>query len=94
MPTTPLAAREVYQVLRDVAMGERRLQRLDAVTFDVDDWVITLHCDGAVPEYCESCHGPDARAYRFDASKPYGSNPVELLSGWERAQLERLLSAT
>lgn len=81
-------------MLRDIAMGERTLRRLDAVTIEVDGWVVKLHSDGSVLEYCESCLSADARTYLFDASKSFGSNPVELLSAWERAQLERMLSAT
>lgn len=81
-------------MLRDIAMGERTLRRLDAVTIQVDGWVVKLQSDGSVLEYCESCLSPDARTYLFDASKSFGSNPVELLSAWERAQLERMLSAT
>ena len=69
------------------------------MTVEADGWVITFYndcdtldyCDYC--DYCDSCYSPDGRAYIFDSSQRYGTCPAELLSTWEHAQLESLLSS-
>lgn len=94
-----LTAREACQVLREIALGIRVMRRVDRspqpncglMTIEVDDWVIRLYREDETLDYCDSCHCPDGRAYAFSASQYFGTDPLELLSTWERAQLERLL---
>lgn len=103
MNQTALTAREACQVLRDIALGERIMRRLGdqswrtiycgLMTVEVDGWVITFCNDCDSLDYCDSCYSPDGRAYLFDSSQRFGTDPVELLSTWEHAQLERLLLA-
>jgi hypothetical protein len=97
-----LTAREAYQVLRDIALGVRTMRRLGTtswtemycgmMTVEVDGWVITFYNDCESLDYCDSCYSPDGRAYLFDSSKQFGTDPVELLSTWEHLELERLVS--
>ncbi|WP_165869889.1 hypothetical protein [Pseudomonas sp. LS-2] len=102
MSAKPLTSREAYQVLRDIALGVRTMRRLGdyswteiycgLMTVEVDGWVITLYNDCDTLDYCDSCFGPEGRAYTFDSSQHFGTDPVELLSTWEHAQLEKLLT--
>lgn len=97
-----LNACEAYQVLRDIALGIRTARGIDALaapkpacglmTFDADGWLLTLYIDSGALAYCERCQSPDGRMYLFDTRQPYGTGPVELLSGWEHAQMEHLLN--
>jgi hypothetical protein len=99
----PLTAREAYQVLRDIALGVRIMRRLGnqswpeiycgLMTVEADGWVITFYNDCDTLDYCDSCYSPDGRAYIFDSFQRYGTGPAELLSTWEHAQLESLLTA-
>ncbi|MFS2067511.1 hypothetical protein ACEN9D_01925 [Pseudomonas sp. CT11-2] len=99
----PLTAREVYQVLKDVALGTRIMRRTsnqslcelynDLMTVEIDGWRLTLFNDGGTLDYCEDCRSPDGRIGSLEDWQRYGTDPVELLSGWEREQLERLLNA-
>lgn len=94
-----LTAREACQVLREMALGVRVMRRVDRspqpndglMTIEVDGWVIRLYGEGGTLDYCDSCHCPNGRAYAFSASQYFGTDPLELLSTWERAQLELLL---
>jgi hypothetical protein len=100
LPQT-LTARETCQVLRDIALGVRTLRRVGGrpladtrqgpLTVTANGWVIVLCHNGDDLDYCDRCHSPDGRAYVFDTSQGYGTNPIELLSTWERAQLHTLL---
>lgn len=97
-----LTAREAYQILRDIALGIRSMRRLGQqswpdiygglMTVDADGWVLTFYNDCGTLDYCDSCYSPEGRAYVFDSLQSYSTDPVELLSTWERAQLEKLLS--
>lgn len=93
-----LTAREVCQLLRDAALGVRPLQRLDPpgtseqMKIDIDGWRVTLDLDGQRLRHCQSCQSPDGREGVFDSWQRYGTDPVSLLSTWELAQIERLLS--
>src|SRR5450830_466469 len=96
-----ITAREAYQVLRDIALGVRTMRRLGnqswvqipcgLMTVEVEGWVISFYNDCDTLDYCDSCYCPDGRAYVFDSFQRFGTDPVELLSTWEHAQLGRLL---
>nr|WP_207201323.1 hypothetical protein [Pseudomonas sp. TH41] len=96
----PLTAREVYQQLRDAALGIRPLQRLEEyaepgqVQVDVEGWRLTLDIDGNHLRHCQRCQSPDGREGEFDSWQRFGTDPVSLLSTWELAQVERLLIET
>ncbi|MDC6379910.1 hypothetical protein BW687_006930 [Pseudomonas graminis] len=102
MSPNPLTARETYQVLRDIALGVRSMRRIGKhawaeiycglMTVETDGWVITFYNDCDTLDYCDSCYNPEGRAYTFDASKRFGTDPAELLSTWQHSELERLLS--
>ncbi|HEF4762893.1 TPA: hypothetical protein SAN82_005370 [Pseudomonas putida] len=90
-----LTAREVYQALRDAALGVRSFKRFaehpesGPVQVDIEGWRLTLDVDGIHLRHCLHCLSPDGRA--FDGGQRYGTDPVSLLSTWELAQIERLL---
>ncbi|MHC8382410.1 DUF7693 family protein [Pseudomonas sp. LB3P14] len=94
----PLTAREVYQPLRDAALGIRPLTRLDdqpvpgQAQVDIEGWRLTLDFDGIRLRHCQRCQSPDGREGVFDSWQRYGTDPVSLLSTWELAQIERLLT--
>ena len=102
--TSPLTARDVYQVLKDVALGTRIMRRTSSQSLseiynglmpvEIDGWRLTLFNDGGTLDYCEVCRSPDGRVGTAEDWQRYGTDPVELLSGWEREQLERLLNAS
>ena len=95
----PLTAREIYQLLRDVALEVRPMQRLDEpsepgqVHVDIEGWRLTLDLDDNHLRHCQRCRSPDGREGEPDSWQRYGTDPVSLLSTWELAQIERLLSA-
>mgnify|MGYP003455192730 FL=1 len=94
-----LTAQEVYQVLRDVAMASRSMQRVTKehwneiycglMTVDVAGWMVTFFIDCGDLDYCDSCVSPDGRRYDFSAKDAF--DPVGLLSPDEHRQLEELL---
>jgi hypothetical protein len=100
--TSPLNAREVYQVLKDVALGTRTMQRAcdqswneiynGLIPVEIEGWRLTLFNDCGSLDFCEDCRAPDGRIGTLETWQRYGTDPVELLSGWEREQLERLLN--
>jgi hypothetical protein len=102
--TSPLTARDVYQVLKDVALGTRIMHRASLqtwnevynglMTVEIDGWLLTLFNDGGTLDYCEDCRSPGGRVGTVEDWQRYGTDPVELLSGREREQLERLLNAS
>lgn len=97
----PLTHREVSQLLREIALGVRSMQRqgnaswaqigCGPMTLACDGWQITLFNDNNALAYCVSCLSPCGRAYVFEAAQGFGSNPVEWLSTWEHRQLGMLL---
>ncbi|MBA5708475.1 hypothetical protein DT037_15590 [Pseudomonas fulva] len=103
MTTPSLATREVYQILRDIALGIRNLQRVSepgwteiacgSMTVQADGWILTLRNEAGTLDHLISCFSPDGRAYSFSAHHHYGTDPVALMSTWEHAQLLRLLGA-
>ena len=52
-------------------------------------WVLTLFNDYDTLDYCEYCRSPDGRVGTLELWQRDGADPVELLSAWEREQLER-----
>ncbi|SET66229.1 DUF7693 family protein [Pseudomonas graminis] len=104
MSAKPLTARETCQVLRDIALGIRVMRRVDSnaqveidsglMTVETDGWLITFYKQHRALDHCDRCLSPEGRAYIFDARQRYGTDPLELLSTWERSQLESLLSLT
>jgi hypothetical protein len=57
----------------------------------VDGWRLALFNDGGTLAYCEDCRS--GRIGSLETWERYGTDPVELLSAWEREQLECLLNA-
>jgi hypothetical protein len=61
--TSPLTARDVYQVLKDVALGTRTMHRASQqtwneiynglMTVEIDGWHLTLFNDSDTLDYCE-----------------------------------------
>lgn len=104
MPSPPaLTAREICQVLRELALGTRslgpsshRVATADhgwQVLLEVDGWSLALVNQGQTLSHCERCRAPDGRVETLDAWPRYGTDPVKLLSTWEHEQLQRLLQA-
>ncbi|WP_371135451.1 hypothetical protein [Pseudomonas sp. PD9R] len=101
--TFPLTACEVCQVLKDVALGKRIMMRSSIQSWneiynghmpvEIDGSRLTLFNDCDSLEYCEECWLPDGRVGYLETWQRYGTDPVDLLSGWERERLERLLNA-
>lgn len=98
MTTSPatLHARDVYQVLKDAAMGTLTLRKLGEdvpgqTRVDIDGWRLTLITEGADLSHCQACEAPDGRRASQDNWQRYGTDPVKLLSLWEHQQLQRLL---
>ena len=100
--TSPLTALEVCQVLTDVALGKRIMIRSSIQSWneiyhglmpvEIDGWLLTLFNDCDTLDYCEYCRSPDGRVGTLELWQRDGEDPVELLSAWEREQLERLLA--
>ncbi|MGV8917236.1 MAG: DUF7693 family protein [Pseudomonas sp.] len=96
---TPLTGREVYQVLKDVALEIRTLRlacgsnSAGLGVIDNEGWTLTLVIQGDTLVHCEACTSADGRTATSETWQRYGTDPVELLSKWERAQVERLLKA-
>ena len=96
-----LTAREVCQVLREVAFGRRTMVRASPRTWDelytgmfmvdIDGWSITIFNDCDELDYCEACVTPNGRRWSFDSGDRYGTDPIALLSTWEHQTLENLL---
>lgn len=94
-----LSPREVYQQLRDVALGVRLMSRATPtstcgqVLVEIEGWQLLLDFEGNRLHHCEQCLHPDGRQGSADTWQRYGTDPVSLLSTWEMAQIERLLKA-
>ncbi|MBA6042468.1 histidine phosphatase family protein [Pseudomonas lactis] len=99
----PLSAREVSQVLREVALGrlimvracERGWDEIYAERFkvNVEGWRMSIHNDRDELGYCEECISPDGRRWSLDSGNRFGTDPIAMLSTWEHQTLERLLKA-
>ncbi|WP_336332526.1 DUF7693 family protein [Pseudomonas putida] len=89
--------RTIYQCLRDAALGIHALSieaRHDHGLVDIviNGWRLTLALDNEGLAHCVHCLGADGEQAGLDDWQRYGTNPVDLLSLWERTQLERLLA--
>jgi hypothetical protein len=92
--TSPLTAREVCQVLTDVALGKRIMTRSSIqswseiyhglMSVEIDGWQLTLFNDCDTLDYCEYCRSPDGRVGTLELWQRNEADPVELLSAWER----------
>lgn len=101
--TSPLTAREVYQVLAEVALGKRIMMRISIQSWnqiyhglmpiEIEGWRLTLFNDCDTLDYCEYCRSPDGRVGTLELWQRDGADPVEMLEASEREQLERLLAA-
>ena len=97
-----LTVREVYEVLRDTALGVLAVRRLSTqtwseiycgmMTIEVEGWVITLYNDCNSLDYCDSCYSPDGRSYDYSSPLNQGTDPVELLSSTEHELMEARLN--
>ncbi|MDQ0122944.1 hypothetical protein J2W17_001891 [Pseudomonas lini] len=93
---TALTARQVYQSMRDAALGIRPLQRIGEqsaaglMQVDIEGWRLTLEVDGNHLRHCQHCQSPDGREGVFDSWQR--TDPVSLLSAWELTQIECLLA--
>lgn len=96
-----LRARDAYQILKDIALGVRTMQRTSEASFaelqsgliavDVDGWKIAFYIDCCQLDYCEYCSSPDGSLGSNETWHWFGTNPVQLLSHWEREWLEACL---
>ncbi|MFK7698011.1 DUF7693 family protein [Pseudomonas caspiana] len=103
VPANTLPVREVYQILKDVALGTRVMTRIGRQTWDevyashfeveVDGWRLSIYNDCDSLDYVETCIAPDSRRWSFDSSQRFGTDPVELMSTWEHQTFERLLKS-
>jgi hypothetical protein len=101
--TSPLTALEVSQVLTDIALGTRFMMRTSIQSWneiyhglmpvEIDGWLLILFNDCDALDYCEYCRSPDGRVGTLGLWQRDGADPIELLSEWEREQLERLVAA-
>jgi hypothetical protein len=101
--TSPLTARVVCQVLTEVALGKRIMMRSSIQSWseiyhglmpiEIEGWRLTLFNDCDTLDYCEYCRSPDGRVGTLELWQRDGLDPVDLMSVWEREQLERLLAA-
>ncbi|WP_122664663.1 DUF7693 family protein [Pseudomonas viridiflava] len=93
--TTDLTARDVYQLLKDIALETRTLHTVNTrkgyINVEVDGWQLTLISEGNMLSYCEACQSPEGNLGTADHWQRYGTDPVKLLSIWEHEQLRRLL---
>lgn len=93
--TALLTARDVCQRLREAALGVLMFNRSETpadsglVTVDIEGWRLLLDFEGGHLHHCEQCRCPDGREWQFNSR--YGTDPVNLLSTWELAQIENLL---
>lgn len=94
----PLLAREVYQLLKDVAQGERRWCLLPAgstapetLKVEIDGWQMTLLHEHGALQQCVYCRAPDGREGSLEHWHRSGTDPLAFLSVWENRQIERSL---
>jgi hypothetical protein len=91
----PLTGREAYQVLKDIALGTRIMTRASGQSWrEVYHWLMPVEIDGwrITLFNCEERRSPDGRVGLYETCQRKGTDPVELLSGWEQGQLKRLLN--
>lgn len=96
-------AREVYQKLKDVCLGVAKLNlhgnqrwcdlHAGLVTINIDGWIISLCKEAGNLDHCAGCTLPDGHQLDSRHWANPGTDPLELLSVWERNQLETALQA-
>lgn len=91
------SARAVCQRLREAALGVCGLRVVACtdegeVRVDIDGWALTLMLDAEGLARCLDCRTATGGCANLDDWPRYGTNPVDLLSLWERQRLERLLA--
>lgn len=94
--TAALTAREIYQVLKDIALETRTLANVSdsqsgQIEIEADGWRIMLITDDNKLSQCQACQSPEGRRGTAEMWQRYGTDPVKLLSIWEHEQLLRLL---
>ncbi|RON72456.1 hypothetical protein [Pseudomonas fluorescens] len=92
-----LTAREVCQRLREAALGVlacSRDARTEAglVAVDIEGWYLLLDFQGERLHHCEYARSADGHEGALETWQRYGTDPVSLLSTWELAQIEKLLT--
>lgn len=92
-----IASREVYQSLRDAALGVVPMQVVTqhaggVWTAAIAGWQLSLLLDEEGLASCLGAISPDGRQATQDDWPRYGTNPVDHLSLWERRQIERSLA--
>lgn len=63
------------------------------IPIEIEGWLLILFNDCDTLDYCEYGRSPDDRVGTPELWQRDGADPVELLCGREREQLERLLAA-
>lgn len=90
----PLTSREVCQWLRDAALGTARLKvlavRQDRLSLTIDGCRLVLLADEQRLSCLQACDRQGRQGMAEHWCRP-GTDPIELLSTWERTQLDRLL---
>jgi len=89
--------RAAYQRLRDAALGVHPLhisaQRGEGlVDVLIEGWQLTLAVDAEGLAQCVHCVAPNGDQAGLEDWHRYGTNPTDLLSLWERTQLEARLA--
>ncbi|QXI17730.1 DUF7693 family protein [Pseudomonas hamedanensis] len=93
-----LSAREVCQRLREAALGVLELtvdqapREAGRVVIDIDGWHLIVDFEGEQLHHCEYARSSDGREGALDVWQRYGTDPVNWLSTWELAQLEKRLA--
>lgn len=87
-----ITSREVYQCLRDAALGVAQQVLADGQRLHIDGWQLALLLDDEGLASCSQARSPDGRQASLADWPRYGTNPVDHLSLWERRQIERLLA--
>jgi hypothetical protein len=59
---------------------------------EIHGWLLVLFSDFGTVDYCKYCRSPDGRVGTLELWQRDGADPIELMSAWEREQLERLLA--
>jgi hypothetical protein len=93
-----LTARDVCQLLREATFGRCVITRAGAqpwnqieagpFTVTLDGWQLTVFKNDGALDFCQHCASPDGRQWAFDNGSRYGTDPVALLSTWERETVE------
>ncbi|MEH6564861.1 MAG: hypothetical protein V7756_06020 [Halopseudomonas sp.] len=96
--------REVYQLLRNVALGLLHLERTaegswtqvhtGSVRVQIEGHLVWLVKESGSLDHCLACQMSDGRRADQSAWAQPGTDPLELLSVWERAQLMAILESS